>query len=240
MQTELAPNLYGDLSTVPPPERRLFISDIQALDFLLHHPSVSDQEQSAIRQIIADRTSMLIQELAESNPFLNARIAKEVCHQLRSRPDFQTDRLIIEQWVPALNYWLISGTYERDADPNVIIAELQDSDPRIKSARERYAELQEQAKANAAANDQAGSDRVVAAVDSLGSRGVAQFLEVERAIKSGETIIAHGPDLDYLESAHGKTIAAARTGDVESIRTLSSGVSDSDACFNPGHNPVVR
>lgn len=233
-------HLYGDLTSKPPAERKLYIADLQGLSDLLRSPQIGNHERPIIQDIIRMRTEMLVSELAEAPVFLNALIHRQVHHQLRARPDFQTGKLVIEQWVPALSHWLICGSYEHETPAATIISDLQAGDPRFKTPNQRLQETREAAAAQSARNEQAGADKVAAAVDSMSRKGIADFLAVERAIKTGETIIAHGPDEAYLDRAHDSTITAAGLGDVESCLALAGKLQDTDACVNPGHNPNVR
>lgn len=232
--------LYGDLDTAPPESRRLWVQEIFALDYLRHLPVTQPHQAGILDRMVQDRRDMLEKELADADPRLNRLLRTQVHHQLRARPDFQTDRLVIEQWVPAINYWLVSGSYDRHTPYATIIAELQEGDPRRRTPTERLEDRREIAAANQIANEQAGTDKVAAVIDNMSRSQISRFLEVERAIKTGETIVAHGEDESFLEFAHNQTLAAAYMGDKESIDSLASGVVDTDACVNPGHNPAVR
>lgn len=235
-----AEHLYADLSTPPPAEKRLHCQEVYALDLMLHHPLCGPSDIPHIESCIADRITMLIQELAEAPARLNLMITAEVHHQLRARPDFQTDRLVIEQWVPALGYWLVCATHSRDEDYGVIIRQLKEGDPRFKTPTQQLDETRELAKANAARHEADSADRIKGAIDGLTRKGRDQFLAVEQAIKTGETIIAHGADLDFVEKGHAHTQRLAEQGDSASQAVLSGTFRDGVACLNPKDNPQRR
>jgi len=48
-------------------------------------------------------------------------------------------------------------------------------------------------------NEQAATDKVKAAIESLSTAQIKQFIEVERAIQTGETVTMHGSDMAAIE-----------------------------------------
>lgn len=49
------------------------------------------------------------------------------------------------------------------------------------------------------ANEKAGTEKVLAAVDSLSSKRLKEFIAVERAIQTGETVTMHGPCMTMFD-----------------------------------------
>ena len=72
--------------------------------------------------------------------------------------------------------------------------DMQRETPEVRLARKRAeaAEIRRR-------NEEVHNDRVRTAVDSLSTERIRKFLEVERAMATGETIIAHAGDLAYIE-----------------------------------------
>lgn len=74
----------------------------------------------------------------------------------------------------------------------------------------------------------AADEQVRAAVDSMSTKRMEQFIAVEQAIQSGETIVAHGSDQQFLERTH----EAQKSGRV--IPMVPRGRS-----LNPGMHPKL-
>lgn len=89
--------------------------------------------------------------------------------------------------------------------------------------------LLEEKRAKAAARRQEiqkeNEERILAAVDSLSSKQVKQFVEVERAIQTGETIEAHGSDERFLDHVWNNQ----KQGKIANVPAGQS--------VNPGMNP---
>lgn len=232
-------DMVGDLSSLPSPDRRLWDEEIWALDRLLLLGTPSPQEVSIFRDIIADRRSLLEVELREGT-FLTQVLADAVHFQLRARTDQRQGDWAIEQWVPAVRCWLVCARFPRDTPASEMVDQLRKGDPRYQTPSEALQETRAIASANRAARDAEGSAKVEAAVDSLSSRALETFMEVEEALKTGESIFAHGDDARQIESLVQKTRSAASHGDVEAQSVLVRGQRDNSLCINPGDNPLNR
>lgn len=230
--------LVGDLSSTPVADRWLWDEEILALDNLLaFHPP--EPERSTFVEIIHDRRQMLASELAE-RVFLTEIVKRDVHHQLRARSDFRNPRIVIEQWVPALQCWLTSGTFDLDTPSHIIVRNLRMGDPRFETPQEAL-DRQRAASAKRRAQIDAESDlKIKDAIANLSSERLDQFIAVEQALKTGETITSRGDDARFLERATARTKSAAARGDVEAQSVLTYGVRDTHLCVNPGDNPTVR
>ena len=91
-------------------------------------------------------------------------------------------------------------------------------------------EKDEQSAKVIAANDKANTDKVLAAVDSLSSKRMENFLAVERARHTGEKLIHHGPDLKFVEHVE----QLEKSGKVQ---VSEDGAED---CIAPGLAPKVH
>jgi hypothetical protein len=96
---------------------------------------------------------------------------------------------------------------------------------------------QEAADATQKRNDRAASEKVLAAVDSLSSKALREFIAVEEAIQSGETITAHGDTLNFIEKARKAMAAANREAEEKGL--VYSEVADAGQCINPGMAPNI-
>jgi hypothetical protein len=77
-------------------------------------------------------------------------------------------------------------------------------------------------------NEDAATDKVLAAVDSLSQKQIENFLAVERARHTGEKLIHHGADLKFVEHVE------------ELQKTTPPPPADmGNLCDNPGMNPKV-
>lgn len=80
------------------------------------------------------------------------------------------------------------------------------------------------------ANEKAATDKVLAAVDSLSTKGVENFLAVERARHTGDKIVHHGPDLKFMEHLEEKE----KSGHAAEVSP-----DQGKDCANPGLHPKV-
>lgn len=79
--------------------------------------------------------------------------------------------------------------------------------------------------------EEAHNEKVLAAVDSLSSKRLKEFIAVTEAVQSGDTIQAGGDDLKFLERCASEKHAAQIRG--EDVRD------NTDAAINPGMDPRI-
>lgn len=78
-------------------------------------------------------------------------------------------------------------------------------------------------------HEQTATDKVAAAIDSMSDKRVKEFIAVERAMQTGETIVMHGAtrkSYDRMKKASEKAPAPPEDMGPD--------------CMNPGQNPFVR
>lgn len=80
------------------------------------------------------------------------------------------------------------------------------------------------------ANEEKATDKVLAAVDSLSSKQIENFVAVERARHTGETIIHHGSDLKFMEHLE----AQEKQGQAAEVSADLG-----NDCANPGMHPKL-
>jgi hypothetical protein len=170
------------------------------------------------------------------------KLQKEVEPLLRMRfsPRFG---YVIDRWVEDEGYWhQIPGTCGFDPPRPGLCERMKTQydmwkksspkeDADAIAGRARHPILQEKDKASAkvlAANEQKSTDKVLAAVDSLSSKQIENFVSVERARHTGEKLIHHGADLRFVEH-------------VDKVQKTNPAipVDQGEHCGNPGQAPHV-
>lgn len=172
------------------------------------------------------------------------KLQKEVEPLLRMRFDAQFG-FVIDRWIQEEGYWhQIPGTCGFDP-PRPGLCERMKSqydmwkrsspkqDQDAIEGKARHPILQEkdrQSQAVRAENERKSTNKVLAAVDSLSSKQISNFVAVERARHTGEKLIHHGADLKFVE----------RLDEAEKSGTATAVSADSGPdCGNPGMNPKV-
>lgn len=233
---QLGNRLVGDLHSTPDAARKFVDQDIYALEWALGFALPS--EKSWMEGMIKERRAQLESELAQSNVFLTTMLQTQVNHQLRSRPDFATGKIAVEQWVPALRCWLVNGLFDPTTPALEIIRVLQAGDPTRRTAEEEIAEKRTEAEAQRVRNEKAGDQKVADVVASLSNERVQNFVDVERALQTGENITVRGDDRRTIERLTEGTEKAARQGDQEAQQVIErGGVADDRTCILPTTNP---
>lgn len=227
--------LTGDLHSLPKPERRLFNSDTYGLEWAIPH---AGSEAHTLHDLIRRRQELLRSELANCDLLLDAVLLNGLGPQFRSRPDYERGQVAVEQWVPALDCWMVNGYFPPSSTPRHILDVLLQGDPRRKTAEEELEDRRNQAVKVQKSNDQRATDRLLNVLDSMSSRQVEQFVEVEQAIHTGESITTHGSDYHTIELLESDTRKAAALGDREAQAVLTRGQHDNPTCILPTTNPL--
>jgi hypothetical protein len=221
--------LKGDLVSAPAADEWYRIEEVSTLEKMVPHAPL--HERSTMRNIIRERIQMCRAELDAVGAATRQTMLHGMGPQFRLRMDFQRLKIACEQWMPSLRLWLVNGYYDPATTARQIVEDLKRNDPR-REENDPLTQLAERRLAAAkkrAENEAAGDAKVLAAVDQLGSRGITQFLEVERALRTGEQITFRGDDAKTLENLTNKTKAAAAQGDQEAQSVLTHGVRDTPA-----------
>lgn len=228
--------LVGDLSSMPQREFRLVDQDVYGL---MQAMPFAGSEAPFLRDIIKERMAMLEAELRDPRcHFLDHLVRQRVSHQHRARPDYQSDRIAVEQWMPSMRCWLVNGYFDWSTEVDEIVIALLAGDPRREDAVAALERKRQEAAARRAEIDQQNTDKVAAAVDSLSQRALDTFIQVEEALQSGDNITLRGDDLNQYEAMLQRTKAAAASGDAHAQRVLTQGQSDDSACLLPSTNPL--
>ena len=229
--------LQGDLSSLPKPERRLCSQDVYALEWAIPH---AGSERPGLESLIREYQDVLRAELLQSDPFLDSLLQAGLGPQFRSRPDFRRGKLAIEQWFPALDCWMVNGYFDPRTPYRNIVATLEAGDPRKTAPTEHLEQTRAAAAAKRESNDRRSTDRVLGAIDALTPRQIENFVAVEQAIHTGESIALRGDDRRTMERLTEDTKKAAYSEDKEAQRVLTNGQGDTPLCITPNSNPLRR
>lgn len=183
--------------------------EVSTLTFMLENGMWRPHEVSMIERQLEDRKSQILGGLGSASQiWWTAKVQKEVDENCRVRHD-PVMGWMLDRWIEELLCWHPVGCIGtggkadrivKDGIDTVIVTDDMVRPDLIQFLREhdmqRPGYLQEKlAKAEAIKqyNAQKSTDKVLAAVDSLSNRQVKEFVEVEKAIQTGDSVIMHGP-----------------------------------------------
>jgi len=185
---------------------------------------------SGLAHPIARKWTKLLQK--EVEPLLRMRL----CPRLG---------FVIDRWVEAEGYWhQIPGTIGFNEPRPGLCERMRGQYDMWKKAtpkenedaiagKARHPIMKEKDAASAkviAANEAASTTKVLAAVDSLSTKRMANFLAVERARHTGETLVHHGEDLKFVEHVE----QLEKSGKVAVSEDMGKD------CANPGMHPKLQ
>jgi len=163
---------------------------------------ISDKQQQVMSGLAL--TPEWVQEsLFALDPYLRIRWDFFPPKDKGFQPSFLIERVdtALRAWLPIFWHVTDDGAPKRLSlwDVYDILQTLREADMRQAESPEEYIAMKrERARLKRQENDRRGEARILAAVDSLTTRQIKQFVEVERAIKFGETIRAKGSDAAFL------------------------------------------
>lgn len=202
---------------------------------------LTGEERDRMIRLAHERISMIEAGLKRVPEYIQTAI-QTFCAELRVRYCFERDKLVIEHFHPQTNWQIIGGGEWRNHDngqpysPEAMIAMLRAGDMQQKGTAKYLEEKKNNAIAVQRSNDSAHTRKVNAAVDSLSTKQVKQFIDVQNAIRSGETVVPLGDDAKFLEKVHTTSKKeAARLG--KSLKKAAR--NDDMAAMNPGQHPLI-
>lgn len=211
---------------------------------LLDSGQVMDlNDRAAFQAMIESRKSEILAGLADSVArYWTRKLQKEVEPLLRMRfsPRFG---YVIDRWIAEQGFWhQVPGAIgfqppkpglchrmKNQYDMWKQSSPKEDQDAIANRARHPILQKKDEASQKIlAANEKASTDRVLAAVDSLSSKQIENFVAVERARHTGEKLIHHGADLKFVEH-------------VEEVQKTTPAIPEDQGkyCGNPGMHPKV-
>jgi hypothetical protein len=197
----------------------------------LHSPQCDSEMRSRTEKEIERRRAAVIEGASQAPEHLNAAL-RQIDPKLRLRFEFDQPCWVVDRWVASMNgwhpviFWMdqngralpLDGVIDQENPFTHLWHKLsfldfvRASDLQKRGARQVMADKRAVSDAVKQANAKAAEESVLAAVDSLSTKQIKEFLDVERALQTGETIEARGPmaeTLDRMEKAT-KTQPAAR------------------------------
>jgi len=185
-------------------------------------------EVAHIRRQIHDHQQQLLAGVANPTAGVWTGILnRELDPLLRMRLDFKLG-FVLDRWVSDWNCWAVVGTLGWSRIRPDLVDYLKSRDMQRYGAEKYLAMKRKQAAKVCEANERKSTEKVLAAVDSLSSKQVENFVRVEQARHTGEKLVHHGPDLRFVEHV------------AEAQKTTPAIPDDmGQYCGNPGMNPKV-
>lgn len=146
--------------------------------------------------------------------------------KLRARYEFRIEGMVIERLAPEAGGWVQVAMWPEDEGRvpmpiELVIETLGDGDMQKYRNAEAYLEVKrERAKKVREANARAADENIKERVDSLSRKQITQFLQAERALATGERIVAHGADEKFLDYAYLLTRRLQAEGKTDTTPTV--------------------
>jgi hypothetical protein len=228
LDADLHPGIDADARTM---------MNIAANMAIVMTPEVAREVERNIRE----RVNMVSAGADRAPAWFTHRL-KEIDPLLRARACFERERWVIERWNVLERCWTLIMVWQAANGDYLsldgrIFQILHEGDMhRFSSPMEYLRYKRGKAAKVREANDKAHTEKVMGAIDSLGAKRAQNFIDVEHALQTGETIIAHGPlekELDELDKIKKK--ASAENEEAAKVAPLPEPVQS----INPGHHPFV-
>lgn len=212
------------ISNLPPPE--FDGRDMEVAGAIKMLVTVAGQERAEVERAIQTRQEYNRAGVAQVPSWAQEEIRK-LDPWLRFRWDFIEERYAVERYVEADRYyihllwfrWKMDRSTVEQCRELLIQCDMQ----RWPSPEAYLAHQRAKAKAIRDANESTSTDAVLAAVDELPRENIKNFIQVERAIQTGERIVPLGEDARKLEKMSQATTHAPAE----------------NASMNPGMNPRI-
>lgn len=159
--------------------------------------------------------------------------------QLRFDVDYQC--YIVETWMKDESYWQPVLLWRDENNKPLTLGETliplmlstlakNNLQTQYRDSTEYLAKKHDDREARRKINAATRTATVLEAVDSLSSKQVSNFIDVHRAIHTGEKIVTHGADEKFLNTARANTVQVeAEGGQVAPVRRE----------LNPGMHPLT-
>lgn len=187
-----------------------------------------------VRALVMDRCASYESGLLHGPLWVRKRL-REIDPALQLRWDFNEQCYLVERLVREQRaYVTVCMWRENDQAKQLdetLFTALQEADTWRFPTPQAYLEYKRDlSQRKREENEKKSTEKILAAVDSLSSKQITEFIEVERAIQSGETITAHGSDLNSLERMH----EAGQKARAQGIQAPSGRLA-----INPGMHPKI-
>jgi len=182
-----------------------------------------DAEQIApvwprIRRGIMERIQMCEYGRLHAPQWFEKRL-HEIDPLLSLRWDFMEQCFVVDRWTRSERCWHTVLVWKDENGPkhldNSLIQTLHDGDTwRFKDWKEYLRYKHAQSAKKRAANRQASEDKMGAVIDNMSNSQIHNFMEVERALMTGETVVCHGATEKGFEHMHQGAMKAAEKGEM--------------------------
>jgi hypothetical protein len=198
-------------------------NEVRSFITMLERGMWDSTEITTIRDGIEDRKSQVLSGVAHAHSYWDTKL-KEIDPLLRLRWEYlKGGYWVVDRWVEGMECWFPVAHWAKPLTNQLLDALIEGDMQRY--GPERYLAMKRARAAKVCAdNDKRSTNRVLAAVDSLSSHQIKNFIAVERAIQTGETILARGEDARLLN---------------EFSKKSSSPAPPSGCSINPGGHPRV-
>lgn len=187
--------------------------EVSTLSFMLANGMWSPSEVAKIERQLEDRKAQILGGLGSvSQIYWTLKVQREVDDCCRVRHD-PIHGWMLDRWVEDIGCWHAVGYIgsggkldtDNDGNEKVINDKVRPDLIQYLKAHDmqRPGYFKEKAAASAAirlANEKAATDRVLMAVDSMTDKRLKEFLSVEKAIQTGETVTMHGETMRQFEA----------------------------------------
>lgn len=200
-------------------------AEVLCLQNLLKRGGWKTDEVAMIERAVQKRSEQVRAGLTSfTSRYWTAKIQAELDDRCRLRWDF-TNGWCLDRW--ATGCWEVAGVFGFNTIRPWLIEYLREcdmQDTKRWATPEEYAKFKrDKAQKVQFANWAAGCQKIAAAVDSMSDRQIKEFITVEKALHSGETITLHG--------------ASKRSFD-RMLRASKRSPAPPQRSINPGHHPI--
>ena len=182
---------------------------------MLDHGQWAPTEVATIQRQLEDRKAQILSGLGSASQiYWTAKVQRELDPNCRVRRD-PVHGWMLDRWIDDIDCWHpigyigtggISLQVELDGKPVTIVDNDKVRPDLIGYLKAHdmqrpgyFVEKAAKAAAIRLANEQAATTKVLAAVDSLSEKRLKEFVEVEKAMQTGDTVTMHGKTLAMFE-----------------------------------------
>lgn len=184
-------------------------------------------ETAGIERQLRDRRSQVEAGLSHPTALHWTAQLQSLDKQLRLRWDFRQG-WVIDRAVPEWGCWAICGVLGFRHIPVNLLDIMRAGDMQRVGAKAWLEQKREAAQKVRDTNEKRSANAVLAAVDRLSDRSIKEFIAVERAVQTGETIVAHGATERSLDRMRQASFRAQQQSDLH----------DESQALNPESHPL--
>jgi hypothetical protein len=187
-------------------------------------------EVTGIERRVRDRMAQVEAGLSFAPaPRWTVKLQHEIDELLRLRWDF-LHGWVVERAVAEWGCWAICGVIGQRQIPYNLIDILHAGDMQRIGPDNYLRQKRAAAEQVRQSKESATTDKVLGAVDRMSEAGIKNFIAVERAIHTGDTIVAHGETEKMLDRMTQASFRAEQQSDLH----------DEKQAFNPQDHPLRR